>query len=332
MKRNDTNTSATMPPQLTVAASPHEKTRTHVPHLMRAVLIALLPACLFGAVWFGPRAALVCVTSVLFCMLAEALYQCLLHRPVTVRDGSAAVTGLLLALNLPYTIPFPMLLLADLFAIIVVKQLFGGLGKNIVNPALAGRVFLFISFPGAMAAYPVRADFSTPYADAVASATPLAALKEGSLGAHTLSDLFFGTVGGCIGEVSALLLLLGGVYLLCRRVITWHIPVSYLGTVALLTFLFPRTGDRVESMLLELCAGGLLLAAFFMATDYVTSPVTRRGRLIYGVLCGAITVLIRYCGAYAEGVSFAVLICNLLVYYIDCFTRPTPFGKKGGRS
>ena len=321
---------AAMPAQLTVASSPHEKTRTHVPHLMRDVLIALLPACLFGAVWFGPRAALLCVISVLTCVAAELVYEKLLHRPVTVRDGSAAVTGLLLGMNLPYTMPIPMLIVADLFAMIIVKQLFGGLGKNIVNPALAARVFLFMSFPGAMASFPARADLSLPYADAVATATPLSALKTGAPLSDTVLDLFLGTVGGCIGEVSALLLLLGGIYLLCRRVITWHIPVSYLGTVALLTLLFPRAGGRLDSMLIELCAGGLILGAFFMATDYVTSPVTRTGRLIYGVLCGLFTVLIRYFGAYAEGVSFAILIANLLVYYIDRFTRPTPFGKKGG--
>ncbi|MBQ8352119.1 MAG: RnfABCDGE type electron transport complex subunit D [Clostridia bacterium] len=320
-----------MPERLTVAASPHEKTRTHVPHLMRDVLIALLPACLFGILWFGPRAALLCGISVLTCILAELLYEKLLRRPVTVRDGSAAVTGLLLAMNLPYTMPIPMLLLADVFAIILVKQIFGGLGKNIVNPALAARVFLFMSFPGAMANFSARPDFGASYTDAVTSATTLTSLKEGLGGSFTITDLFFGTTPGCIGEVSALLLLVGGVYLLCRRVITWHIPVSYLGTVALLTFLIPRTGDRMESMLLELCAGGLLLGAFFMATDYVTSPVTRGGRLIYGVLCGAITVFIRYCGVYAEGVSFAILIGNLLVYYLDRFTRPTPFGKRRGK-
>lgn len=321
---------ATLPEQLTVAPSPHERSRTHVPHLMRDVLIALLPACLFGIAWFGPRAALMCLVSVATCVAAEFLYEKLLHRPVTVKDGSAAVTGLLLAMNLPHTLPIPMLMLGDLFAIIVVKLLFGGLGKNIVNPALAARVFLFSSFPGAMAGFLSRTAFSEAYADAVTSATPLSFLKEGATGGFSLTDLFFGTTGGCIGEVSALLLLLGGVYLLCRRVITWHIPVSYLGTVALLTFLFPRTGEGPESMLFELCAGGLMLAAFFMATDYVTSPVTRGGRLIYGVLCGAITVLIRYFGVYPEGVSFAILIGNLLVYYLDRFTRPTPFGK-GGR-
>lgn len=332
MKQEPMNTPISLPAQLTVTASPHEKTRTHVPHLMRDVLIALLPSCLFGIVWFGLRAALLCVISVLTCIAAEWAYEKLLHRPITVQDGSAAVTGLLLAMNLPYTMPIPMLLLADLFAIIIVKQLFGGLGKNIVNPALAARVFLFMSFPGAMATFPSRADFSTPYADAVASATPLSLLKGGEIGEYTIQELFFGTVGGCIGEVSALLLLAGGLYLLCRRVITWHIPVSYLGTVALLSFAFPRVDGRLDSMLLELCAGGVMLAAFFMATDYVTSPVTRGGRLVYGVICGAITVMIRYFGAYAEGASFAILIGNLLVYYIDRFTKPIPFGKKGDKA
>lgn len=317
-----------VPMQLTVAASPHEKSRTHVPHLMRDVLIALLPACLFGIVWFGYQAALLCIVSVATCLATEYLYEKLLHRPITIRDGSAAVTGLLLAMNVPYTMPLPMLILADIFAIIIVKQLFGGLGKNIVNPALAARVFLFISFPSAMANYLSRADFTAAYVDAVSAATPLAALKAGAAGQLALKDLFLGTIGGSLGEVSTLLLLLGGIYLLCRRVITWHIPVSYLGTVALLTFLFPRGDGRLESMLLELCAGGLMLGAIFMATDYVTAPVTRGGRLLYGALCGAITVFIRYFGAYPEGVSFAILISNLLIHYLDRFIRPRPFGKR----
>ena len=321
-------TPVALPDQLTVAASPHEKSRTHVPHLMRDVLIALMPACLFGIFWFGWQAALLCVVSVTTCVAAEYLYQRLLHRPITVRDGSAAVTGLLLAMNLPYTFPLPMLIVGDLFAILVVKQLFGGLGKNIVNPALAARVFLFSSYPAAMAGFPARPGLGSSYADAGATATPLSLLKEGGVTEFSVTDLFFGTTGGCIGEVSALLLLVGGVYLLCRRVITWHIPASYLGTVAILTLLFPRADGRLESMLLELCAGGLMLGAFFMATDYVTSPVTRGGRLLFGALCGAITVLIRYFGAYPEGVSFAILIGNLLVYYLDKFTRPTPFGKR----
>ena len=319
---------ADYPPLLTVAASPHERTRTRTAHLMYEVILALLPAYLFGVVWFGLRALLLGVLSVAVCVLAEYGYEKLMHRPVTVSDGSAALTGLLLAMNIPVGLPVGMLICGDLFAILLVKQLFGGLGKNIVNPALAARVFLFISFPSDMAEFPVRTGFSQPVADAVSGATPLSALRAGDISSLDLGSLFFGTTGGCIGEVSALLLLLGGVYLLARRVISWRIPVAYLGTVALLTFLFPRAGDRLDCMLIELCAGGLMLGAFFMATDYVTSPVTPRGRLIYGILCGGITVFIRYFGSYPEGVSFAILICNLLVYYLDRFTMPTRFGGK----
>ena len=308
------------PALLSVASSPHERAKRTTAHLMYDVLIALLPAFAFGVYRFGWYALLLGAVSVLACTVFEGAYQKIMHKPVTVTDGSAAVTGLLLAMNLPATTPIPILLCGDLFAILLVKQLFGGLGKNIVNPALAARVFLFLSFPQAMA------NFES--ADAVTGATPLSSLKAGELLGVSVQDAFLGTTAGCIGEVSAVLLLLGGVYLVLRRVITPHIPLAYLGTVAALTFIFPRTDARLESMLLELCLGGVMLGAIFMATDYATSPVTPRGRILYGCLAGALTVFIRYFGSYPEGVSFAILISNLLVYYIDRFTRPTPFGKR----
>ncbi len=311
------------PTQLTVSPSPHQRTRTHVPRMMIDVIIALLPAYIFGVWWFGLRALLVGAVSVAVCMAAEAIFELILHRPITVKDGSAAVTGLLIAMNVPVSIPLGMLIVGDLFAMILVKGLFGGLGKNIVNPALAARVFLFISFPSAMA------NFAH---DAVSGATPLGQLKEGGeLALPSLLDMFIGKTGGCIGEVSAALLIVGGVYLLIRRVISWQIPAAYLGTVAVLALFFPRVGGMfsLESVAVELLAGGLMIGAFFMATDYATSPVTPVGRLIYGVLCGLITVFIRYFGAYPEGVSFAILISNLFVYYLDKFTKPTPFG--GGK-
>lgn len=315
------------PALLTVSPSPHQKTSTHVPRMMVDVLIALLPAYIFGVVWFGLNALVLGVVSVAACILSELIFEKLLRRPVTVMDGSAAVTGLLLAMNVPVTVPIPYLVIADVFAIVIVKCLFGGLGKNIVNPALAARVFLFISFPSAMASYVCPRDFFG--ADAVTGATPLGIIKEaGSVEGIELLDLLIGKTGGCIGEVSAVLLLLGGLYLLLRRVISWQIPVAYLGTVALVALLFPRAGGGLMMVPIELLSGGLMLGAFFMATDYATSPVTPVGRLIFGVLCGLVTVFIRYFGAYPEGVSFAILIANLFVYYLDRYTKPTPFGGK----
>ncbi|MBQ8174248.1 MAG: RnfABCDGE type electron transport complex subunit D [Clostridia bacterium] len=315
------------PALLTVSPSPHQKTRIHVPRMMIDVLIALLPAYVFGVVWFGLRALLVGVVSVVACIISELVFEKILRRPVTVMDGSAAVTGLLLAMNVPVTIPIPYLVIADIFAIVVVKCLFGGLGKNIVNPALAARVFLFVSFPSAMASFARPAGFLS--ADAVTGATPLAAIKEaGSIEGIDLLNLLLGKTGGCIGEVSAVLLLLGGLYLLCRRVISWQIPVAYLGTVALIALVFPRANGGLAMVPIELLSGGLMLGALFMATDYATSPVTSVGRLIYGVLCGLVTMFIRYFGAYPEGVSFAILIANLFVYYLDRYTKPTLFGGK----
>lgn len=332
-------TAPAMPEQLTVSPSPHAKREVTTSRLMGDVLIALLPATVWGFVAFGLRAVLVVLTSVISCIFFEFLAQKILRRPVTVRDLSAAVTGLLLGLNLSPAVPIYIPIVASAFAIIVVKQLFGGIGMNVMNPALAARVFVMLAWPGIMSVFPAAFDFSSVLPDVVASATPLASLKAGAIPAgYSLLDLFLGRTPGCIGEISTLMLLIGGVYLLCRRVISWHIPVSFLGTVALLTFLFPR-GDasRLDFMLASLCSGGLMIAAFFMATDYVTSPVTKAGRLIYGVGCGLIAVFIRYFGGYPEGASFAVLIMNTLVWYLDMATKPRVYGKsrrekKGGQA
>jgi len=231
------------------------------------------------------------------------------------------VTGVLLAFTLPVSAPWWLAVVGSAFAMIVVKGLFGGIGKNVVNPALAARVFLFLSWSRLMT------DFSG--VDAVASVTPLKHLKTGALSGTDLIDLSIGNHGGCIGEVSSLLLIAGGLYLLLRRVITWHIPVAYLGTVALLTLIFPQNPDAFRFMLEELFSGGLMLGAFFMATDYATAPMTARARLVYGVGCGLITVFIRYFGGYPEGVSFSILIMNLLAWPLDRMLRPTPFG--GGK-
>ncbi len=323
-----------MPEMLTVSPSPHITSPDTTATVMFDVILALLPAFLWGVYVFGIRALAVMAVSVAACVGFEAAAQFLLHRPVTIRDLSAVVTGLLLAMNLPVSVPLWMPVVGGFFAIVVVKQLFGGIGCNFVNPALAARVFLF-SWASEMTAFSADGEKVTSLApvlaegDIVASATPLASLKAGEIPPETIIDMFLGQHAGCIGEVSSLLLLAGGIFLLYQRVITWHIPVAYIGTVALMTFLFPQNaGMPVEFMLYELLAGGLMLGAFFMATDYATSPVTPMGRLIFGVGCGLLTVLIRYFGAYPEGVSFSILVMNLLVWYIDKATMPRRFGGK----
>ena len=323
-----------MPEMLTVSPSPHIKSPDTTATVMFDVILALIPAFIWGTYVFGIRALAVMAVSVIACVGFEAAAQFLLHRPVTIRDLSAVVTGLLLAMNLPVSIPLWMPVIGAFFAIVVVKQLFGGIGKNFVNPALAARVFLF-SWASEMTAFSADGERVTSFApvlaegDIVASATPLASLKTGTIPSETIFDMFLGNHAGCIGEVSSLLLLAGGIFLLVQRVITWHIPVAYIGTVAALTFLFPQyDGMPVEFMLYELLAGGLMLGAFFMATDYATSPVTPAGRLIFGVGCGLITVLIRFFGTYPEGVSFSILVMNLLVWYIDKATMPRRFGGK----
>ena len=320
----------TEPSLLTVSPSPHARRKMTTTSVMKDVLIALVPATAWGIYIYGLRAALVILLATVSAVLFEAGTQWLLGRKVTVYDCSAAVTGLLLGLNLSPSVPLYVPVVGSAFAIIVVKQLFGGIGKNIMNPALAARVFLMLAWTDSMTGFPSAYDRGF---DAVASATPLASLKGGSLpdGINVL-DMFLGKTGGCIGELSALMILIGGIYLICRRVIRWHIPVAMIGTVALLTFLFPLGGaatlaERATFMAASLCGGGLMLGAVFMATDYVTSPVTNVGRLIYGAGCGALVVFIRYFGGYNEGVSFAILIMNALVWYLDMATQPRVFGK-----
>lgn len=316
---------------LTVSVSPHihapDTTRT----VMLDVLIALLPTLIWGSIRLGLRALLLTAVTVAASVFFEWGFEKLTRRPSTVSDLSAAVTGLLLALNLPVSLPIPMAIAGAFFAIVVVKQVFGGIGKNVFNPALAARVFLMLAWTPAMTAFTaVRS--TVGYFDATSSATPLSALGQGKLPDGSVLDLFLGNNAGTIGEISILCLLLGGVWLLVRRVIDWRIPTCYLGTVALLTLIFPRvaTVSPLVNMAVELCSGGLVLAALFMATDYVTSPVTRRGRVIFGIGCGLITVFIRYFGGYSEGVSFAVLIMNSLVWYLDRIGAPRVFGRAGG--
>lgn len=322
-----------MPKFLTVSPSPHIKSPETTTTVMLEVIIALLPAFIWGVYIFGWRALALGGLSIGSCVVFEALTQKILHRPVTVKDLSAAVTGLLLAMNLPVSVPLWMPIIGAFIAIVVVKQLFGGIGKNFLNPALAARVFLFSAWASNMSATSYTApgnrinSLAWEMSDIVSSATPLSALKGGELPHVGLSDMVIGNIGGCIGEVSAVLLALGGLYLIIRHIITWHIPVAYIGTVALLTLVFAR-GDvsALSFMLYEVFAGGLMIGAFFMATDYATSPVTPKGRLLFGFGCGVITVMIRYFGSYPEGVSFAILIMNMLVWYIDKATMPRRFG------
>ncbi|MBQ9975576.1 MAG: RnfABCDGE type electron transport complex subunit D [Clostridia bacterium] len=319
---------------LKVSSSPHVRHEDTTRIIMSDVVIALIPSLIFGVYVFGLRALFLTLISVLTCVLSEAIYNKLMKKPSTVRDMSAVVSGILLAFNLPVTAPAWLPVIGGIFAMIIVKALFGGIGKNIMNPVLAARVFLFASWPSHMTRYSAPLEsvnsFMIGAPDAVSSATTLTDLKNGIIPSVDLFDLILGKTAGCIGEVSSLLLLAGGLYLLVRRIITWHIPVSFIATVAVLTLAFAPDGvSNITFMLYELFSGGLILGAVFMATDYVTSPVTRGGRIIFGIGCGLMTVFIRFFGGYPEGVSFAILIMNLFVWYLDRAFKPTKFG--GGR-
>ena len=314
---------------MTISSSPHAHAPTTTRTIMRDVLIALAPALLGGVYFFGLRALTVTAVSVLACFLFEKLWCTLMKQPDKTYDLSACVTGVLLAFVCPPTIAYWQIILGDLFAIILVKMLFGGVGKNMFNPALAARAFLF-SWPAAMSTW-VKVGWENQAGvwndvDIVTAATPMASLAQGQMPEASLWDLFVGNVGGCIGETSALLLLVGLAYLLVRRVITIRIPLTYIGTVAVLTFLFPMGGDRLGWMSAQVLGGGLMLGAIFMATDYVTSPITKLGQILYGIGCGLLTVAIRYFGSYNEGVSYAILVMNACVVLLDRLGRPTKFG------
>ena len=317
--------------ELTISSSPHVHSPVTTQTIMRDVLIALTPALVGSVFFFGFRALLVTLISAAACVFFEWLYCRLMKLDCKVYDLSAVVTGVLLSFVCPPTIPYWMIIVGDAFAIILVKMLFGGIGKNIVNPALAGRAFMF-SWPVAMSTW-VKVGFGNApgilsTADAVTAATPLAAMHQGYIdpAAGSVLDMFLGNVGGCIGETSALLLLVGFVYLLARKVITARIPLAYIGTVAVLAFLFPMGNDRITWMAAQLFGGGLMLGAIFMATDYVTSPITKLGQVVYGIGCGILTIVIRYFGGYNEGVSYAILIMNCCVVLLDRIGRPTKFG------
>ncbi|MDE6471312.1 MAG: RnfABCDGE type electron transport complex subunit D [Eubacterium sp.] len=301
-----------------VSVSPHVREQSTTKAIMRDVAIALLPILAFGVYHFGWNALIVIAISVVTCVVSELLFELIAKKPITVFDYSAVVTGLILAINLPSTVAWWIPVIGGVFAIIAVKMLFGGLGQNFMNPALAARCFLLISFTSRMN------DFSI---DGVAGATPLAMLKAGE--EVDLLTLFLGFHGGCIGEVSALAILIGGLYLIIKKVISIRIPLTYiLSTVVFAALINVIAGNDISVTYLagQALSGGLLVGAFFMATDYVTSPITAKGQLIYGVVLGLMTALFRVLGSSAEGVSYAIIIGNLLVPIIEKITVPKPFG------
>ncbi len=304
---------------LHVSSSPHVRHKDTTTSIMRDVIIGLLPATAVGIYNFGLEALLVIITAVASCVAFEAMYQHFMHKKVRIGDLSAAVTGLLLALNLPSTLPIGMVIIGSFFAIIVVKQLFGGLGQNFMNPALGARCFLLISFAGRMTTFAY---------DGVTGATPLALLKNGE--SVDVMSMFLGTTAGTIGETSTVAILIGAAYLLFRRVIKITIPACYIGAFAVFVLIFGKFD--LTYLAAHLCGGGLMLGAFFMATDYVTSPTTKNGKVVFGILLGILTGLFRLFGNSAEGVSYAIIFANLLVPIIEKYTAPTPFGcKKGGK-
>ena len=315
--------------ELTISSSPHAHSPVTTQTIMRDVLIALVPALLGSIYFFGFRALLVTLVNAAACVFFEWGFCKVRKLHCKTYDLSAVVTGVLLAFVCPVTIPYWTIILGDFFAIVLVKMLFGGLGKNIVNPALAGRAFLF-SWPVLMSNW-VKVGFDNAAgllstADAVTAATPMSAMHQGALPEESILDMFLGNIGGCIGETSGLLLIIGFVYLLYRKVITARIPLAYIGTVAILAFLFPQSNDRIAWMAAQVFGGGLMLGAIFMATDYVTSPLTKLGQIVYGIGCGIITILIRYFGGYSEGVTYAILCMNACAVLLDKIGRPVKFG------
>ncbi|MBS5667928.1 MAG: RnfABCDGE type electron transport complex subunit D [Firmicutes bacterium] len=315
--------------ELTISSSPHAHSPVTTQTIMRDVLIALIPAMLGSIYFFGFRSLLVTLVSAAACVFFEWGFCKVRKLHCKTYDLSAVVTGVLLAFVCPVTIPYWTIILGDFFAIVLVKMLFGGLGKNIVNPALAGRAFLF-SWPVLMSNW-VKVGFDNAAgllstADAVTAATPMSAMHQGALPEESILDMFLGNIGGCIGETSALLLIIGFLYLLYRKVITARIPLAYIGTVAILAFLFPQGNDRIAWMAAQVFGGGLMLGAIFMATDYVTSPLTKLGQIVYGIGCGVITILIRYFGGYSEGVTYAILCMNACSVLLDKIGRPVKFG------
>ena len=327
--------------KLIATSSPHIRGSETTQGIMKDVIIAMVPALAFACFNFGLRALTLTLVSVAGCVFFEWLYRKVMKKPQSFQDLSAVVTGMLLAFVSPVQIPYWMILIGDAFAIIIVKQLFGGIGKNFVNPALAGRAVLLASYAGSMTTWVDpgmnKAALFGSNVDIVTAATPLAYMKGtdpvalaesfGNLtGTYSVGQMFMGQIGGSLGEVSALMLIIGGAYLIWRKVINWQTPAAYIGTVAVLTFLFPKAGSSLDWMLYSIFGGGLMLGAFFMATDYATSPITKKGQVIFGIGCGLFTVFIRYFGSYNEGVCYSIMVMNLCVALIDKYTKPTRFG------
>ena len=319
---------------LNVSSSPHVRCGVSTKNLMYDVAIAMLPATIWGVMQFGIRSLIVVVATVLSCVLSEYIFETLMHKPVTISDGSALVTGMILGLNMPPAIPIWMPILGSAFAIIVVKQLFGGLGQNFMNPALAGRCFLMISFAGKMTNFAVSKS-SHAVVDAVTQATPLAALKSQGFIERTsipVKNLFLGNIQGTIGETSALAILIGAVILLAFKIIDLKVPLTYIGSFAIFVIFYmlgTGKGFDVNYLFSHIFGGGLMLGAWFMATDYVTTPITPKGQLVYGCCLGIVTAVFRLFGGSAEGVSYAIIFCNLLVPLIEKVTKPVAFGKGG---
>jgi Na+-translocating ferredoxin:NAD+ oxidoreductase subunit D len=325
---------------LNVSPSPHAHGKESTQRLMLNVVMALIPAFITSVFYFGTGALIVTATSVASCLLFEYLIQrYILKKPLSINDGSALVTGILLAFNLPSNIPVLIIVIGSFISIAVAKMTFGGLGNNPFNPALVGRVFMLISFPVQMTSWPLPKGLTTGYMDAVTGATPLAIIKEGLKNGEPLSSLmnqiptpaqmFLGNMGGSMGEIAAVALLIGLVYLLVKKVITWHIPVSVIGSMAIFTaILWLVNPEKNANPMFHILAGGVLLGAIFMATDYVTSPMVPKAMLIYGFGIGVITVIIRVYGAYPEGVSFAILIMNAFVPLMNAYIKPKRFGEE----
>ncbi len=305
-----------------VTSSPHLRDKATSQRIMQEVCLALAPAGIAGIILYGINAAILIAVCVATCVLSEFVWQKLTKQDVSISDWSAVVTGLLLAYNLPATAPWWVAVIGSVLAIIVVKQFFGGIGSNFMNPALTARAILFISWSGIMGAYP-KANPMNFMADAVTGPTPLATLNGGSVEGVNLIDLLLGNHGGVLGETCAIALILGGLYLILRGIVDWRIPVSFIGTV----FVCYLLKDGAEMALYQILAGGLMLGAFFMATDYATSPITSTGRIIFGVGCGFFLFIIRAFANYPEGCSFAILFMNVATPIIDRFTMPRPFGE-----
>lgn len=325
---------------LNVSPSPHAHGKETTRKLMFGVVVALLPALFTSVLYFGWGAIIVTTASVISCILFEYLIQrFFLKKPISITDGSALVTGLLLAFNLPSNIPVFIVVIGSFVSIAIAKMTFGGLGNNPFNPALVGRVFMLISFPVQMTSWPVPAGFATGYADAITGATPLAIIKEGLKNGESITQLvsqiptpvqmFMGKMGGSLGEVAAVALLIGFAWLLYKKIITWHIPVSIIASMAIFTaILWFINPERNADPMFHILAGGVLLGAIFMATDYVTSPMNPKSMLIYGCGIGILTVIIRVWGAYPEGVSFAILIMNAFVPLMNAYIKPKRFGEE----